>query len=87
MGGRAGRHQQRHQQRHRRRADWIADVLGLTHDPIGESQTVTFTKRYAERHTGHSTWEGVGYDTFLRVRGNMSGLRRQRGVYRQPVGQ
>lgn len=60
---------------------WIADVLGLTHDQIGESQTVTFTKRYAERHTGHSTWEGVEYDTFLRFRGNMSGPRRQRGDF------
>lgn len=60
---------------------WVADVLGFSNDQIGEPQMIAFDRGYAERHTGHHTWERFEYDTFLRFTGNMSGPRRQRGDF------
>ena len=60
---------------------WFADLFGLDDDQIGSPQSITFTKRFAERHTGHVTAHGIDYDRYLRFTGNPRGRASQRGDF------
>ncbi|MFO0951638.1 MAG: hypothetical protein U0835_10905 [Isosphaeraceae bacterium] len=60
---------------------WLADVLGFSHDQIGEPQMIAISRGFAERHTRHNSSEGIEYDTFLRFTGPRHPLRRHGDFY------
>lgn len=60
---------------------WFVALFGLDDDQIGAPQSITFTKRFAERHQGKETAHGIDFDRYLRFTGDPRGRASQRGDF------